>query len=136
MNGRIGIFAVIGLVLAVLASCSGGNNDTDCRCPANQFRISVPANRASDVQSVTATGACSIEPPGQVEVDLTATGAGTCHIAVTFKSGAPEYDTDVALVQGTAGCEAACAPVPTSSVAVPELDGGAGALSGCCPKSP
>ncbi|HTA91732.1 MAG TPA: hypothetical protein VK745_19250 [Polyangiaceae bacterium] len=42
---------------------------------------------------------------------------------MTFKSGAPEYDTDVTLVQQyTSGCQ--CDPMPTSSVAVPELDGG------------
>jgi hypothetical protein len=51
---------------------------------------------------------------------------GTCHIAVTFKSGAPEYETDVALVQGTDECEAVCAPMPTSPVVIPDVDGGSG----------
>lgn len=114
------ILAVIVLALALLASCSGGNNDTVCSCPLSMLVISVPADRASNVKSVTATGAC--EKASALSVGPN--GTGTCHIAVTFKSGASEYDTDVAIVPGPSPCE--CPQVSTSSVAVPELDGGEG----------
>jgi len=125
-KGSSVLMVLIGAALATFTACSN-ESSFDCRCPSGAFEISVPADRASDVESVTATGACSLASSlGGEQVGLSEDRVGTCHIAVTFKSGAPEYDTDVTLAQGTYECEAVCAPMPTSPVAIPELEGGEG----------
>ena len=112
----------------VLAACSSdGNAPMVCHCPAGVFLVSIPADRTSDVESVTATGACSnASPSGKGGYSVSEDSVGTCHIAVTFQSGAPEFDTDVPLARGTFECEASCAPTTSSPVVVPELDGDGG----------
>jgi len=113
--------------LALAACSSDGNAPMECHCPAGIFLVSVPADRMNDVDSVTATGACShASPSGKDGYSVSEDGVGTCHIAVTFKSGAPEFDADVQLARGTFECEASCPPVPSSPVVVPELDGDGG----------
>jgi hypothetical protein len=113
--------AVAGLGSA--ACSSSGSTDTVCACPNATFLISVPADRATDVASITASGACEFaDPAGSGQYSAEATSVGTCHIAVTFKSGAAEYDTDVATVRGPSPC--ACLQGPTAPVVVPEVDGG------------
>jgi hypothetical protein len=83
---------------------------------------------------MSASGACSgASPFSNRGYFVDAEKVGICHIAVTFKSGAPEYDTDVTLARGTYECEAVCAPMPTSPVVIPDVDGGSGVGSdaGC-----
>jgi hypothetical protein len=89
--------------------------------------VSVPADRIGDVRSVTATGACSnVSPAMGDQYYVKEDSVGTCHIVVTFQSGAPEFETDVSLTLTTPDCD--CAFAPTSPVVVPEVeeDGGAG----------
>lgn len=119
-------------VLALGACASSDDSSQDCRCPAGGFFVTVPADRAADVQAVSATGACSNpselaelkSPPDAAqpsdEFSVFEDDVGTCHLSVTFKSGAPEFDTDVQLVRGTVGCQASCSPVPSAPVSVPE----------------
>jgi hypothetical protein len=117
--------ALTSFVLLVTACDSSSSPDLECNCPANVFAIAVPPDRASDIKSVRASGACA-EPVrlSCKEISVLEESVGTCHIAVTFKSGAPEYDTDVTLAHGTFECETVCFPTPTSPVVIPDVDGG------------
>ena len=109
----------------------GGGEPTVCNCPSGVFSISVPADRVNDVESVSATGACShASSSNGDEYYLSEDSVGTCHISVTFKSGAPEFEADVPLTRGTYECEAVCAPTPSSPVVVPEAGEDAGAPAG------
>jgi len=109
------------LAITACSSSSGGGSDGACSCPAAIFLISVPA----DVASLTASGACgSADHIASDQYSVYENSVGTCHIAVTFKNGAPEYDTDVSLAHGTVGCETQCAPTPTAPVVIPDVDGG------------
>lgn len=117
-----GYWIYVALAVAGLGSAacgSSGSTDAVCACPSGTFLVSVPA----DVASVTASGACEFaDPDGSGQYSVEATSVGTCHIAVASKSGAAEYDTDVATVRGPSPCE--CLQGPTAPVVVPELDGG------------
>lgn len=114
--------AFAGIPLLMIAACSSGSTPMACRCPSGAFGVSVPADRIDDVGSVTATGACSNASFGSGMIYVSEKSVGTCHIVVVFKSGAPEFDADVPLTQGTFECEASCSPMPSSPVAVPELN--------------
>jgi hypothetical protein len=114
--------AFASLSLAI-AACSSSGSTGECACPAGEFLISVPADRASDVKSVIASGACEFaDSAGNGQYSAASASVGTCHIAVTFKSGAPEYDTDVSIVRGPPSC--GCLQGPTTAVVVPDVDGG------------
>jgi hypothetical protein len=117
--------AFASLSVAITACSSSGGADPVCACPNAAFSISVPADRAADVASVTASGACSRpDLSGGDQTSVLEDSVGTCHIAVTFKSGAPEYDTDVSIGRGPSPC--GCLQGPAAGVVVPDVDGGEG----------
>jgi hypothetical protein len=124
---RLAACACVGWFVISACSSSGSGNDIECACPSGEFLVTVPADRASDIQSLRASGACSNASRfGCERYSVEEDSVGTCHIAVTFRSGAPEFDTDVALARGTFECEAVCAPTPVSPVVIPDVDGGSG----------
>ena len=122
--------ALAGVPLLLLAACTSSGS-AECSCPLMVVLVSVPADRIGDVGSVTATGACSNVSPAmgdQYQYYVKEDSVGTCHIVVTFQSGAPEFETDVSLTLTTPDCD--CAFAPTSPVVVPELEADGGAAGG------
>ena len=110
------------LALLVIAGCSSANPGL-CRCPASVVSIAIPSDRASDVSSVTATGACSAAQGDGAVYNAQIVNQGTCHVAVVFKSGATEFDADVPVPPCTGEvCCSSCGPWASGSVTVPEAD--------------
>ena len=102
---------------------AAGDGST-CECPQSGFSVSIPADRLDDIESVTATGACSnVSSPKSGPYFISPDSVGICHISVVFRSGAPEFQADVPLTRGTFECEAYCSPSPSFPVIVPELAG-------------
>jgi hypothetical protein len=70
------------------------------------FSVVVPPDRQGDVASVVTTGQCgdaeSVAPDGVFFVRVL--GEGTCHVTVTFRSGAPTFQADVPIVTSKTGC--------------------------------
>jgi len=107
--------------LLALAACQS----TDfCECGEFGVGIAVPASRQADVDQVTMSGpGCSSEvvvsSPGVYWAQ--GLGEGTCHVVVTWKSGAAPFMADVAVKLQSVGC---CTGFLGDGVIVPELDGG------------
>jgi hypothetical protein len=113
-------FASLGFL--VIAGCSSASPPV-CRCPAYVVSIMIPTDRANDVSSVTATGACSAAAGDGASYYAQIVNEGTCHVAVVFKSGATEFDADVPLTRCTSGeCCSSCGPLASGPVTVPEAD--------------
>jgi len=108
---------------ACLISCSSGD-DCNHSCPTGSFAVTVPEDRLSDVASVEGTGPCSPQTitgsPPQVFF-FGVTGEGVCHITVSFRSGAPDFVSDVLLAKPKAGCCLNGAYAQDSDVIVPEI---------------
>ena len=96
-----------------------------------EFRRGRPEDRVADVANVSATGSCSYandfvtgDPPGLYWV--TPNNAGTCRIAVTFRSGAPTFHTDVEISGPTTSCGCSSFQRDKNEVDVPEAPADAG----------
>ena len=112
-------------LLCCILSLAGVSCGDNCRfsCPLGDFLVVVPTDRVSDVTGVTPSGPCRPElvtgfPAGEyfIQVD----GIGVCHVTVSFRSGAPDFVTDVKMNPGPGPCCAGEATPETSMVAVPE----------------
>ena len=90
-------------------------------------QVLVPRSRALDVAAVTGSGAAcsgSAFTNGGGAYQIPVRADGTCHVVVSFRSGA-SYADDVKLGHCSDGaCCAACGPEPDHIVNVPEGDGG------------
>jgi hypothetical protein len=116
------------LCASLCTACSNSDEAAACNCPNDAFGVTVPADRAGDVKSVTATGVCLVSSFDSSNILIGVSGSGSCHITVTFKSGAPEFDANVQIEPATDAC--ACRQVPSSPVVIPELDGGGSIADG------
>jgi|SRR3954470_20678272 hypothetical protein len=117
---------ISGLVALPIASLLAVGCGADCHhsCPISNFAVDVPADRVDDVASVTPTGPCRSESvtgsaPGIYFVSVT--GNGTCQIAVSFRSGAPDFVASVSIVPNPGPC---CVGQPAAQqgiISVPDL---------------
>jgi hypothetical protein len=93
MNGTHATALVCLMVVSGLPSC-GGTKDTvaqDCPGPSRELAINLGC-RSSEQPLVKTTGPCAhrsgADPIGSGLVYLQASGAGMCHVELTFVSGA------------------------------------------------
>ena len=129
-----GLAVAIGLMLT---SCT--SSAVECDCVDTALFVSIPPDRAADVQSVTASGpACA----GVVATCPTALSSGVCdryriapnatgacYVAVVFSSGAAMFTSQSEIVEGAACCGGFVASPPSGAdIDVP--DDGSGAMGG------
>jgi hypothetical protein len=126
---------LVALTMGLAGACSCG---AQCNhgCHVGNLDLLIPADRLSDVESIVGTGTCDQGfsppraagfPPGHYTTVVH--GAGTCHVAVSFLSGAPDFVGDVQTAFGSPCCTNAAYAQP-SFLSVPEIgsvDGGTGA---------
>jgi hypothetical protein len=126
-----GTFAA-GLVVAIglmLVSCT--KSALECDCVDTALEVSIPDDRAADVESVTPSGpACtgltatcsSNAPSGPCDMYGVAPNAtGNCYIAVVFSSGAAMFTSQTSIVEGPACCgEFAAYPPSGADIDVPD----------------
>jgi hypothetical protein len=75
----------------------------------------------SDVAAVAPTGPCEPEQVYQAGVYFfRVTGVGVCHLSVSFRSGAPDFVTEVKITPNPGPCCVGEPAAETSAVAVPE----------------
>ena len=84
-------------------------SSTDCDCGPTGLTITIPPDRIQDVDRVTTIGACAVEAdtgttPAAGTIHIEASAEGTCHVEITFLSGAPAYATDVAFTYILGDC--------------------------------
>jgi hypothetical protein len=109
--------------LLALGACA--SETVFCDCGEYGVGISVPADRFDDVANVTATGpgcASEVMTPQPHVFWVRGRAVGTCHIEITFRSGAPTFTADAQVEAHQTGC---CSGFLADPVVVPELDGGA-----------
>jgi hypothetical protein len=116
-----------GIALASLLSLLGCQSDpVFCDCGEVGLGISIPADRIDDVATVTASGpGCesAVMMPYPRVFWVAGRAAGTCHVEVTFRSGAPTFRADAELVPHSEGC---CNGYIGEGIIVPDLDAGPG----------
>jgi hypothetical protein len=113
----------LSLSLAIAAVCSSGCGD-DCHhsCPIDIFSVDV--ENASDVAAVSATGPCAPQTVTGSQPGIyffSPTGLGVCHLTVSFRSGAPDFVSDVKITPNPGPCCVNQAVAETSEVYVPDL---------------
>jgi hypothetical protein len=114
--------ALAPLTLAALAASACSTSNTACDCVDPSLHVTVPAESAGSVTSVTASGpacagataACAQSVPGGCAGwRLGATASGDCHIVVAFATG-EAFTADVTIQQAS-GCCTGFYPVPASA---------------------
>ncbi len=107
----------------MLVSCT--KSAVECDCVDTALVVSIPDDRAADVESVTPSGpACtgvtatcsanaSSGPCDTYRVAPNATG--NCYIAVVFSSGAAMFTSQSAIVEGEACCGGFVASPPSGA---------------------
>lgn len=111
------VLAASGALVAMSGVLVGTQGCTICDCATPGASVEVPPERASDVAQVTLSGAtcvattqCGISGQSPcTEYRINPTQPGTCHVAVTFTSGAPTVTGDIQFQQ-YGGCCAGLFP--------------------------
>ncbi len=127
---RVAIVVTVGGTAGAMQGCCGD-------CAGTGGWVSVPAARASDVASVTVTGACaaivrcaspSMSPC--TGYSISPQHEGICHIEVTFASGAAPITRDFDFRWNLGCCSGPYSVSGSAYVQVPEVVGDAAAGGG------
>ena len=123
---------VVALAAGLAGACSSASAD-QCRhsCPLGYLDVPIPADRLSDLASIVGMGTCDQMfselsaaagfPPGHYTTVVH--GAGSCHVTVSFLSGAPDFVGDVQTEFGSPCCTTVAYAQP-SFLSVPEIGAG------------
>jgi hypothetical protein len=132
-NGGNGVVVDSG---GVVADGGGRIDGAHCltTCPVPFVTVMVPADRLNDVASIVGTAPCDHaaatlpgESPDLFFIPILG-GEGTCHLTVSFSSGAPAFAADVKVAFSNPCCPTQSTPQP-GVIFVPEIgsvDGGTG----------
>jgi hypothetical protein len=102
------------MVVFGLPSCAGTKDSVPHECPAPSRAVAISLGcRSSEQPQVKTTGPCAhtsgTDPIGSGFIYLQASGAGTCHVELTFVSGATS-SIDVNIVSQPNGYDPECGP--------------------------
>jgi hypothetical protein len=117
---RSALFAV-SMGAAVLLGC---HSDCPFDCPISDFVVDVPADRVSDVASVTSAGPCvseSVTGAAQGLYFFSVRDDGVCQVTVSFRSGAPDFVGNVTIAPSPGPCCTGQPVAQSRDIFVPEL---------------
>jgi hypothetical protein len=115
---------VVSMSAAALFGCDWGARCAHS-CPVSTVAVNVPADRVSDVDSVTSAGPCqsadSVDGFRPGLYFFSPTGDGVCQITVLFRSGAPNFVGSVGIAPNPGPCCVGQATFQNADINVPEV---------------